>query len=257
MKEKILIATPISKRHNYCVDAWYKSIQQYKNVEFDVLIIDTTADNGEYFKILKSKFPDAIIQRHEWDTNTIHFLQMLAHVREKIRNYFIDHNYSHLLFIDADIVIYPEYLKRLIKFNKDRCGPLVHVYSKPKDLPCVFHDGYVNMQSGLSYCTWTELFNCDRKLIRCYANALGCSLIKRSVMEKCHFNTHNNLIYGEDLWFNNEMADRKFEMYVDTAYKVYHNNVDWSIPIKQDNSKKQMNLSIAIGTPDATEIMVR
>lgn len=254
MNEKILITSAISKRHDYCLDNWYKSIKQYKDVDYDILLIDNTLDNGEYYNELKERYPDIIILRYVWDNKKDHMLKMMANVREISRVYFIKHLYTHIFFIDCDITIYPEYLKKLMDYNLDRIGPIIHVFYRPTDVPCILKDGFVTMGKGLSYYNWREVINSKEKLVKVHGNAFGCSLIKRKVMENCKFRSHPSFMYGEDLWFNTEMNDKGYECWVDMNYKALHNNTTWNDVIKKDETGKSMKFWIAHGSADATEV---
>lgn len=250
---KILVASPISKRHDYCLDNWVKSIREYKGVDCDMLLIDNTLDDGVFYQSIKVEYPDVKILRHEYDNKKHHFLEMLAHVRERIRDYFIEGDYTHLFFIDVDTTVYPEYPKQLIDYDKDRVGPVVAVFYRPIDVPCVLHTGYVTMGFGIDYYSWSEIILAKERLIKVHGNALGCTMIKRRVMEDCHFRSHPSFIYGEDLWFNTEMNDKGFECWCDTDYKAFHDNTPWTKVTEENKSNKCIKFWVAFGPEDATE----
>jgi cellulose synthase/poly-beta-1,6-N-acetylglucosamine synthase-like glycosyltransferase len=287
MQPKVLVSCPTSSRHKHLLDKWIKQLNSLTYNNFDVLLVDTTLENSKYFERLskiKLKDKKLFIKRHEWDIKKTHPLQMLAHVREEIRTFFIENNYDYLFFLDDDIFIPKDSIERLIIYNKDHAGFYTHVFYKPHRVPCVLKSGEIIMGKGLEYYSFAEIsrykqFVCDFQqgnlthkerllipflikdkqypnLFKVYAVNLGCLMIKRKVLEKCQFRTHPTFIWGEDLWYYSEANDKGFEFWCDSFVRVKHENTDWSI-IGQ--SPKQMAFWLVKGPIDATEggIVVR
>jgi hypothetical protein len=114
----------------------------------------------------------------------------ITKARERIRQYFLSGNYSHLLFIDSDIDFPPETLEVLLSANAD---VVYHSY--------LAHAGYPGIGG----------------IIR---TGLGCTLIKRKVLEKCDFITgieeegNDAKHRGEDFLFKEKVENASFSILV-------------------------------------------
>lgn len=281
MQPKVLISAPTSSRHKHLLKKWIKHLNSLTYPNFDVLLVDTTLGSDKYFERLKKiKVKGHLISviRHKWNIKKIHPLQMLAHVREKIRIFFINNEYNYLFFLDDDIFIPKNGIQRLLAYNKDHVGFYTHVFYKPHRVPCVLKSGEMIMGKGLEYYSFAEISRYKRFvqrfqhnkltheekllipflikdkqfpwLFKAYAVNLGCLMIRRNVLEKCQFRTHPTFIWGEDLWYYAEANDKGFEFWCDSFIRANHENTDWSI-IKQ--SPRQMGFWLVKGPIDAIE----
>lgn len=281
---KILIACPTSERHGHIIDEWIKHLDSLTYPDFDVCLVDNTLDTDRYFnkiKEFKVKDKPVISWRHEWDVKELNHLQMLAHVREEIRKYFIENNYDFLLFLDDDIFIPDNGIQTLVSYYKDQVGFYVHVFYEPDTKPCLLKSGEIIMGKGLEYFSFAEVdaykdfvkrFKENKltkkeklliphiikdkqfpNLFKTYGVNLGCLLIKKEVLEKCQFRTHPTFIWGEDLWYYAEANDKRFEFWVDTDVRAIHKNTDWEI-IKE--SPKQMGFAVMHGPVDSNNFDV-
>jgi hypothetical protein len=84
------------------------------------------------------------------------------------------------------------------------------------------------------------------QLFKPYAVNLGCLLIKRNVLEKVPFRTHDTFIFGEDLWWFNEANDKRFEFWCDCRHRCLHKNTEWN-SVMSKGPKGKPDFSIAIG----------
>lgn len=91
------------------------------------------------------------------------------------------------------------------------------------------------------------------QLFKPYALGLGCLLIKKEVMEKVPFRTHESFIFGEDLWWWNEANDKKVEFWCDCRTRCVHKNTEWN-SITEKGPKGKFDFSVAIGPVNATNI---
>ena len=277
---KVLIAAPTSERHSHILDEWIAHLNSLTYLNFDVCLVDNTLKTDRYFQKLKTvkvKDKPIITWRHEWDTTDWNHLQMLSHVREEIREYFLENNYDYLFFLDDDIFIPEKGIQTLLSYNKEQVGFYVHVFYEPDTRPCLIKSGEVIMGKGLDYFSFEEVDAYKKfakayknnkltkkekllvphiikdplnpNLFKTYAVNLGCLLIKKEVLEKCKFRTHDTFIWGEDLWYYAEANEKRFEFWVDTNVRAVHKNTDWEI-IKE--SPKQMGFSVMYGPSDST-----
>lgn len=285
---KVLIACPTSNRHKHVVDKWLKHLDSLDYPNFDVLLVDNSQDKKQYFKELKSKKVKGkkiITLHHEWDSKETHPLQMLAHVREKIRLYFLENDYDYIFWLDDDIFIPKNGIQRLLGSNKDCVGYYVHVFYKPNRVPCVMKSGEIIMGKGLEYYSFSEIdayksfvkkFKEDKlttqekhlipfiikdihhpNLFKTYAVGIGCLMMKKEVMEKTKFQTHDSFIWGEDMWWFSDAEQKHIDIWCDTTVRAKHENTEWDSVISK--CKKQLGFYVAQGpiNSDGVEIIDR
>ena len=279
---KVLIAAPVSSRHGHIIDEWLKHLDSLDYPNFDVCLIDNSQDKKKYFKELKSKKvkgKNIIVFHHKWTYKEHHPLQMLSHVREKIRLYSIEKKYDYVLWLDDDIFIPKNGIQRLLSYNKDCVGFYVHVFQKPFRSPCVLKSGEIIMGKGLEYYSFSEineykkfvkkfkennLTNPEKNLvsfiikdlskpylIKCYSTGVGCLMIKRKVLEEVPFRTHPTFLMGEDIWYYNECNDKNFEFWCDLDVIAVHKNLNWTMILEKN--KGYIQFFLAQGPLNATK----
>lgn len=276
---RVLIVAPTSDRHSHLIDEWIVHLDNLTYPNFEVCIVDNTLKNDKYFKKiqkLKVKGKKIITWKHKWDCNKTNHLQMLAYVREEIREYFMKNDYTHMFVLDDDIFVPKNAIQKLLAHDKDHVGFYVHVFYKPKRKPCILKSGEIQIGKGLNYFTFAEIDAYKRfvkkfrnnklskeerllssqiikdvkkpSLFKTYGVGLGCLMIKRNVLEECKFRTHPTFIWGEDLWYFAEANAKHFEFWVDTDVRAIHKNTDWEII---NESKNQMGFIVMSGPTNA------
>ncbi len=283
---KVLIGCPVSKRHEHLLDEWIEMLNKLSYPNFDVLLVDTTPNDDSYFKRLKEQEVNGRkinVIRFPWNYKKDHVVQMLAHAREKIRQYFLDKKYDSMFFLDDDIFI-PEWsIQRLLSYNKDCVGFYVHIYREKDKRPCVLKNGEITMGGfGINLYTFDEintykdyvkrlrenkLTKKEKKLkdflikdewhpqlFKTYGVNIGCLMIQRKVLEVVPFRTHSTFIYGEDLWFFSEANDKGFEFWCDTDTNPTHKNTPWEELIKM-GPKQFGDFYIAMGPEKADKLV--
>ena len=246
--KKVLVGAPCSDRHGYVLDEYIENIKNFTH-PCDILLVDTTPKNDKYYNRIK-KIKGVKVLRYRWDSKKEHIILCLAKAREKIRQYAIKHGYDYLFCLDQDTIPPRDGVEKLISYDKDQVGFVVHVYHKPFPLkPAVFHSGFIVAGYGLDYYKWKEIADYKRNarkwikgesngwkpddskfpyLKKVYANALGCLLIKRKVLEKTKFVAHPSFRMGEDLWYYAYADDKGFEAWSDFSVRATHKNSHWS-----------------------------
>lgn len=230
---KVLICTPISKRHDYCIDRFLDRVRNMTH-PVHLLLYDNTLDNGEYFQKLKDKTPESwiTVKRHTWNPKKWNAVQMLADVKEKMRKYFLFGRYDYYWDLAVDMFPPKNMIERYISHDKDGVGAVVHMYTGRRTKPAIFpwrgnveDSGHIIVGRGIDYMSWKELKRQDG-LIRVYG--VGAPFMKRKVLKVVPWRTHPILIYGEDLWFFTEANDKGFEFWCDTDIRIKHENIAWT-----------------------------
>jgi len=257
--EKILIAVPTSQRHEYVLDDFLRHIRSLTHPNIHLLLYDNTLDNGEYYEKLVEKTPEKWIKikRHEWNPDFQTPTQMLAHVREKMRHYFLVNDFTHYFDVASDFILPESIVERLIAHQKDVVGCVTHIFQNKDKMPAIIkwngsmdNSGFITNENGLDLMSWKEVSK-QKGLVRVWG--CGVSLIQRKVLKKCQFRTHPTFFYGEDLWFFTEVNENNFEWWCDMDMKIEHRNTDWNgIP----NPHRQ-GIFFAIGPQKAKGIEFR
>jgi len=277
---KVLLSCPTSSRHSHLIDRWIKHLDSL-TYPIDVLLVDTS-DNGEYFKRLKKlkvHGKKINVDRMKWEPDKRHILQHLTDVREHIRRYALKNNFDFLFSLDDDIFVPKNAVQKLISRNKELVGFYVHIYNPSARVPCVQKEGGFQMNKG---CYWFSFAEIDeyKKFVKKYKTnklslqekhlvpflikdkfkpdivpvwsvGVGCLMIRRDVLEKVPFMTHDTFIWGEDNWFFQACEDKKIQFWLDTSVRPKHLNTNWSMITEK--CKQSTRLTLAIGPTNAKE----
>jgi len=240
--EKVLIATPTSSRHSYCIEEFLDRVRNLTHPNISLLLYDNTLDNGEYFEKLKEMTPEKWIKvkRYEWDTEVFEAVQMLGRIKSKMRKHFLLGRYTHYWDVASDMMLPENLTERLISHDRDIVGCVTHMYLSDKKQPAVIyfrgnvHDsGHTIIKKGLDFYSWKDV-----KKAKGLHLVWGCAapLIKRKVLKKCDFRVHPNLLTGEDILFWQETNEKGFQWYCDMDINIEHKNISWKgVPTKRRN----------------------
>lgn len=131
--------------------------------------------------------------------------------------------YTHLFFLDTDVIVPQETIMKLLSNDK----PLVAgLYLAQQQLPngktgtvpvgCVAHSPGKVRQLMIDE-VW------EPKLIEAAVTGLGCVLVRRDVLEKVAFrNIGDTITGGEDTAFYMDARKAQFLLFLDTAIRCDH-----------------------------------
>lgn len=218
---------------DYIWDKFYENIKNLSYPNYDILIIDNTAGR-EYFKLLKkrTKKESNIIVEHVLRGGTSREAQ--AKSLNRIREFILNNRYEYFMSIESDLIPPRDIIERLMCYKCPVVGTTYLIgYADSKTQPprpCIFatrkgkngrtetynlkpHEGFAIFGTGLQ-----QVHGCG----------LGCTLIKRSVLEKVRFwyildppPKHSDVLFYMDL------HNMKIPIYMDTNLIVPHYNSDW------------------------------
>jgi hypothetical protein len=265
---RVLICAPVSSRHSFVFFDWISQLNKLTYPSFDVCVVDNTVDNGEYYDKIKDvtvKGNKIISWRSVWEPSKEHSLQMLARIREEQRQYFLKNDYDYLMWLDDDIFLPENGIQRLLSYNKDNVGFVVHIFPEGIQCPCLLKSGEIIMGKGLPFYSFEELKYYKKyvesfrnktlteqekhlfpfiikdehrpQLLKAYGVNLGCLLVRKNVVEAVPFRSHPTFIMGEDIWYFAEANDKHFEFWCDTDIRCEHRNSSWT-EVEQLNTHK-------------------
>jgi len=127
--------------------------------------------------------------------------------------------YSHLFFVDWDMVFDPTVPLRLLDHDKDIVAAMYKVKVIPtRPVTLIEENGKPRQMT-------TE--EVPQEPFKCYATGAGCMLIKMSVFEKIErpWFSHkgiNQIDGGEDVWFCEKAREAGFDVWVDPRIPIEH-----------------------------------
>ena len=240
-KKKILVAAPTYNMMKYCQDKFFDRIKNLSYPEYDILIVDNTR-GGEYSKELESIGGMKVI--HDNTTEEKNIFRLISS-RNKILDYALENNYTHIMMFDVDVIPPVNIIEELLECNKDLVSGLYY--------------NYFNANGGVKYLpvSWKHLTEEEFKEVKTKyklpeivktrtdlrrhltkqetdSNELhkvafpsaGCMLIKRVVFEKVRYGLLEkpgfNLKAGDDIYFIIKARDFGFIPYCHTKLKCEH-----------------------------------
>jgi len=237
MKTKILIGVTCYSGKKYIIDRFITSIRQLDfktlDVVVDIVFVDNSTGN-EYKAYIESKGFKVISSRSDLETSQ----ERLTIAYNKLREFFLDNNYTHLLNIEQDVLVPPETLKKLLKHNKDVVSGLYFLGSKP----CVMVGKRVETPANklrefrfekyhfkYDFIAQDELRVKQEKgnLFKVFCAGLGCMLIKRNVIEQIKFKVlHNGDLYKGhcDMYWSMDLRQRGIDIWLDPNLLCEHDN---------------------------------
>lgn len=178
----ILIAAPICEGKIYSINNWLEWIARQQYTDFDYCLC-TESTSEEFINKLSQieiinsgNIKKPIILINEEIIKIDNPIQKICNARETIRLYALENGYSHILFLDSDVVpIYMDTIQKLLDTNLD-CVSGLYCY-KNSYVPVA-----VSRKRGTNP-TITDMEEANKKnqLIDCLVIGLGCALISRRV----------------------------------------------------------------------------
>jgi len=127
--------------------------------------------------------------------------------------------YSHLFFVDWDMVFGPYVPMQLLEHDKDIVGAMYQVKVIPtRPVTIIEENGQPRQMTNEE---------APKELFKCYATGAGCMLIKMSVFDKIErpWFSHkgiNRIDGGEDVWFCEKARKAGFSIWVDPTIPIKH-----------------------------------
>lgn len=170
--------------------------------------------------IIRAKTANAIGCAIIGDPTIVDFLMMqscdIVSSRTWLVQQAIEKGYTHICFVDSDMLFPHEAIRKLLAHDKD----IIAVDYNKRTFP---------LESVVTHLPETE--NRDVALYKCAVAGAGLMLIKLKVFTdgklaapwfnfgRGKFGEH---VMGEDAWFCNTARDAGYEIWIDNSIKVYH-----------------------------------
>ena len=180
----------------------------------------------EYFKSCMQLVALAATKKIELQFATIGNESLITRARNTLVQLFMDGDYTHLLFIDADLAFNPEAVIRMLEYNKDVVTGIyprktidwTKVKKRLKDNPDMSEDELlaVSLQYNLNVAN-PEKIMLEKGFIEVMDGPTGFMMIKREVFERMA-NVYPDLKFIPDQHIN-QSHETEFD---------YHKTSDWN-----------------------------
>lgn len=227
---KVLLAAPTSFVKDYCFFEWYLNILNFTYPNLDILLVDNSKGKG-YAKYLASY---SRIEVMHVEPNGRVTQEFITESQNKIREYFLKNDYDYLFSLESDIFPQqPDIIERLMRedvpiitapymIGQGRESHLLISYFVKS---WVAQNSVFGMVLPMSY----SFFLMDGGVKDVAQCGIGCTLIKREIMEQFEFRIEKNSPAHSDSFLYSDLYLSGIPAYIHTGCPVEHRNQDWGL----------------------------
>ncbi|MCY2924466.1 MAG: hypothetical protein NT031_03355 [Planctomycetota bacterium] len=231
-KYKILIGTPISEYKANVLPKWLsyvkslvRSYENSKNIELHILLCDNS-QNQAFHKQLSRKYNVPVIYSNPMFKNSREFI---ADSRNRILDTFLQKDYTHFLSLECDIFPHSNFLSTLIAHNKQVIGMPYFIGDKVDSFPMIqILDKIKTYPIETKNISLDEMFLNTGALMKVFNAGLGCTLIKRNVLENIKFRFDNDINLHDDSFFAEDIYLKGISYWLETEHLLRHLNKPWN-----------------------------
>ena len=222
---KVLIIAPTSQVKNYCIDEYVSNIRAMK---VDFKICDNTLNNanGELYKAMN-------LDVLHVDPLSKTAIQYVTESQNKLRDYFLKNDYTHLLSIESDLLPPVYIVDKLLAHRKGVVSAPYFTHTNSSARLMVQEMSTMNATFGQfrSIPIMDSFLSMDSGLKQVGCMGLGCTLIEREIVEAIPFRcTPDERTQNEafaDSFFASDLARAGVAAWLDTSITITHLNQNW------------------------------
>ncbi len=211
-KDKVLVACIIYDDNKHCFDHFWKSVQSQDFKNTDTIFVDCSANTDCNNALNKT---GAKVIKGDRKSNKV---ESLVAARKIIKEFFKVNNYTHLLFVEHDILIPKQAISRMLFHKKDLITGValtnMNFGDKYEIAPTLYdfaEEGSVRIME------LREII--DDRLIEIFGASFSCTLISKTVLNKIDFRFFEKSMSGDDVAFFADARDAGFDVFADTSIK--------------------------------------
>jgi hypothetical protein len=215
---RVLIGTPTFEYHAECVDEFAEALRRQTEQRFDLMLVDNSrgpehADNlrSKGLPVFRSPYHDVMRER-------------MTAARNLIREVLLRGDYTHLLFLDQDVILPTYGLERLLSHRLPvisgiYCKELGFVHYAMVALPNRKPDS-----SGLVVTPVNEIDGDD--VLEIEAAGFGCLLLERRLCHSTEFRYDRHGTKDSDLMFCADIRAQGIQIFCDAGVHCAHRYVE-------------------------------
>ncbi len=219
MEPKILVGIATYSGEEYCLKHFINSVKGLTCPNLEVVFVDNSEDESYAEKIRGYGFE--VVRDPPGEKNRI---EKIISARNKVRDIFLARDHEYLFFLDSDVIAPNDIIEKLLAHEKDICAGIylggTNIQGQVRIMPVafLFHDKEKNL---------VRIPSRDEvgkgEFVEVAAAGLGCTLVKREVLEKITFrNIGASTTGGEDAAFYKDAREKGHDCYIDFNVKCFH-----------------------------------
>lgn len=222
---KVLIAAPTSRVKDYVFLDWLLNVKSFTYKNVDILLCDNSVDikYQQYLNMLGVK----TLRVNPEGKNPREYV---TESQNLLRSYFLNNDYDYYFSLESDILPPKDVIEKLLMADLDvvsglyfynfgaKSNLLLNYFVKEGDKKYRTHNP--TLKEALQ---WV-----DGSVKQVYECGIGCTLIKRAVLEKIPFRWVLNNNGFSDTHFYADLYKNGYLAFVDTSILCKHKNSSWS-----------------------------
>lgn len=232
MKQKVLVAAPNSVHKNYIFCEYFTMLKNLSHDNYEFFIVDNSPDNSNKELYEQLGIP------YKWiNPKGKSSFQFIWESQNEIRNYFLDGDYTHLCFIETDIIPPPWILDYLLAHDKPVVGVPYFIYKNDDSILMNQEiDPFWTGGNTRNYSLEESFQQMTGELQQAFSIGFGCILIERWVVAQFPFRyvpdeyVRNDISGGshaDSFWYA-DLYMAGMDVFLDPSFVVPHYNLDWS-----------------------------
>jgi hypothetical protein len=214
-RSRVLVGTPTFEYHRHCLGEFIAALRAQSDTQFDLMLVDNSPTEQYVDELRALGLPAFRAPFHPL------MRRRTAQARNMIREVVLRGDYTHLLFLDQDVILPVDGLSRLLMLQL----PVVSgVYCKVIDgdpYAFVVLPGWENRASAARVTPLARIVG--RGVIEIEAAGFGCLLVERDACAEIPFRYRNDV--GADLVFCEDLRAAGWRIFCDTDLVCEHRYV--------------------------------
>jgi hypothetical protein len=223
MEKRILIGTPFCDEKSNTLEEFIYSLKEISvDINCDIIMVENSKPGNvpKYKELIKSK---GFIYSFLTAEKT---MDRVVLSRQKIIDYALNNSYSHVFFVDSDVILAKEQFMQMISTDKEVLSAVCLT---------IGNNGFPQPVPKISETEHMKLEDFQTGIKKFHKIGFGCVIIRTDLFEyiniRCERDSNNKVVKGEDYCFSEDALHLGHELYVDTNIQAKHimsDIIDWN-----------------------------
>lgn len=213
---RVLVGTPTFEYHRDCVDEFMAALEVQTEQRFDVILVDNSPTEDYVRELRAKRLPAFRTPFHPV------MRERTMRARNLIREVFLRGDYSHLLFLDQDVILPPDGLAKLLAHDLPFVSGIYCKEFDGEEYAMVLMPDWRTRRNGIKVTPAVRLEN-KQGLVRIGGAGFGCLLIQRALVDGIELRYTEEV--GNDLAFSEDVGRLGMDMFCDVSLRCGHRYV--------------------------------